>query len=89
MDELEANFTDLKDKHNENQLENTFDEKTMELMKTIKESVPNDCDAIIILKQHSAISPIIFTQGHPFDTTAMAAQFVRSMKRQLLEDLDT
>jgi len=75
--------------HAENQPENTFDEATMELMKLIKEKVPAECDAVIILKPHDSDAPIVFTQGHPYDTTALGAQFTRQMKNQLLPNLET
>jgi hypothetical protein len=61
----------------------------VELMTTIKENVPGECDAVIIIKPHDGDTPIVFTQGHPYDTAALGAQFTRQMKQQLLAELDT
>lgn len=75
--------------HVENQPENTFAEETIALIQRLKNEVPVDCDAVIILKSHESELPVVFTQGHPFDVTALAAQFTRQMKNNLIADLET
>lgn len=69
--------------------EENFDEATLELMKLIKDKTPEDCQAVIILKPADVEQPIVFSQGHPYEVTALAAQYVRSMKQTLLPELDT
>jgi len=76
------------EQHDEDSPETNFDEETIKVMQTVKESVPVNCDAVIILKPHESQTPIIFTQGHPYDTTAMTAQFIREMKARLINDLE-
>ena len=86
---IDDTFASEIEKHEANQPENTFDEQMVKLMTVIKDQVPNECDAVIIIKPHDGDTPIVFTQGHPYDTAALGAQFTRQIKQQLLADLDT
>jgi len=86
---IDEKFASEIEEHEANQPEETFDERMVELMTTIKDKVPSECDAVIIIKPHDGDTPIVFTQGHPFDTTALGAHFTRQMKQQLLAELDT